>query len=202
MVYTPGNSSDQWKPGIAKKIKAGSDLVLQMHYTANGTPASDRTRIGVVFSKDPPKQAVLTLQMGNDRFLIPPGDPSYRVSVSGTLPNDALLIGLFPHMHLRGKSFEYQLAGPAGNIETLLKINNYDFNWQLNYRLAEPRIIKAGTRLLWIAYFDNSPNNPLNPDPHAEVRFGEQSWEEMMIGFFDVAVDASIDKATFFHRKN
>jgi len=201
MVYTPGNSQDQWKPGMAKKIKAGSDLVLQMHYTADGQAVLDRTRIGIVFAKEPPKLAILTLQMGNDKFLIPPGDPSYRVSVSGTLPNDALLISLFPHMHLRGKSFEYSIARPNGNIETLLKINNYDFNWQLNYRLSEPRQIHAGTRLLWNASFDNSPNNPHNPDPKAEVRFGEQSWEEMMIGFFDVAVDAGVDKTTFFLRQ-
>ena len=200
MVYTPGNSFDQWRPGMAKKIRAGSDLVLQMHYTAYGQAVNDRTRIGVVFAKEPPQKAVLTLQMGNDKFLIPPRDPRYRVTVSGTLPNDALLISLFPHMHLRGKSFEYSIARSNGNVETLLKIDNYDFNWQLNYRLAEPRLIPAGTRLLWTAYFDNSPNNPRNPDPEAEVRFGEQSWEEMMIGFFDVAVDAGIDKAAFFER--
>lgn len=200
MVYTPGNSFDQWQPGMAKKIKAGSDLVLQMHYTAYGQAVNDRTRIGVVFAKEPPQKAVLTLQMGNDKFLIPPRDPRYRVTVSGTLPNDALLISLFPHMHLRGKSFEYSIARSNGNVETLLKIDNYDFNWQLNYRLAEPRLIPAGTRLLWTAYFDNSPNNPRNPDPEAEVRFGEQSWEEMMIGFFDVAVDAGMDKAAFFER--
>ena len=140
--------------------------------------------------------------MGNDKFVIPPGDPSYRVSVSGTLPNDALLLGLFPHMHLRGRSFEYAIVRPNGNVETLLKIDHYDFNWQLDYRLSEPRLIPAGTRLRWTAYFDNSPNNPRNPDPQAEVRFGEQSREEMMIGFFDVAVDAAIDKAAFFERRH
>jgi hypothetical protein len=201
MVYTPGNSFDEWKPGIAKRIKAGSDLVLQMHYTANGKATEDRTRIGVVFAQEPPKQAVLSLQMSNDRFVIPPGDSNYRAQVSGTLPNDALLIGMFPHMHLRGKAFEYLIAGPSGHVETLLKVNHYDFQWQLNYRLAEPKLIKAGTRLTWIGYFDNSPNNPGNPDPTAEVRYGEQSWEEMMIGFFDVVVDAGIDKPTFFERK-
>ena len=200
MVYTPGNSYDLWKSGMAKKIKAGSDLVLQMHYTANGNASSDRTRIGIVFAKEPPRQAVLTLQMGNDHFVIPPGDPNYRVTVSGTLPNDALLISLFPHMHLRGKSFEYRIVHPEGQVETLLKIDRYDFNWQLNYKLAEPRRVPAGTRLQWIAYFDNSANNARNPDPHAEVRFGEQSWEEMMIGFFDVAVNAGLDKAAFFQR--
>jgi hypothetical protein len=201
MVYTPGNSYDKWAPGIAKRIKAGSDLVLQLHYTANGKATDDRTRIGIVFAKEPPKQAVLSLQMSNDRFVIPPGDSNYRVQVSGTLPNDALLIGMFPHMHLRGKAFEYLIAGPNGHVETLLKVNHYDFQWQLNYRLAEPKLIKAGTRLTWIGYFDNSPNNPGNPDPTAEVRYGEQSWEEMMIGFFDVVVDAGIDKPTFFERK-
>ena len=201
MVYTPGNSFDGWDPGMAKRIKAGSDLVLQMHYTANGAAASDRTRIGVVFAKQPPQKAILTLQMGNDKFVIPPGEPNYRVPVSGTLPNDALLISLFPHMHLRGKAFEYLIVAPGGRVETLLKVDNFDFNWQLNYRLAKPRPIRAGTRLLWAGYFDNSANNPRNPDPTAEVRFGEQSWEEMMIGFFDVAVDAGVDKASFFIRR-
>src|ERR1700691_1240476 len=132
LVYTPGNSFDGWKPGMAKKIKAGSDLVLQMHYTAKGKPTVDRTRIGIVFAKEPPKQAVLTLQMGSDRFVIPPGEANYRVPVSGTLPNDALLISLFPHMHLRGKAFEYLITAPNGHVETLLQVNHYDFQWQLN----------------------------------------------------------------------
>jgi hypothetical protein len=200
MVYTPGNSSDGWAQGTAKRIKAGSDLILQMHYTAHGKTSTDRTRIGLVFAKEPPKQSILTLQMGNDKFVIPPGDPSYRVTVSGTLPNDALLISMLPHMHLRGKSFEYQIVQPAGRVETLLKVNNFDFNWQINYRLKEPRPLRAGTRLLFSAEFDNSANNPRNPDPKAEVRFGEQSWEEMMIGFFDVAVDAALNKQQFFMR--
>jgi mono/diheme cytochrome c family protein len=201
MVYTPGNSFDQWPPGIAKRIKAGSDLVLQMHYTASGKATQDRTRIGVVFATEPPRQAVLSLQMSDDRFVILPGDSNYRVQVSGTLPNDALLIGMFPHMHLRGKAFEYLITGPNGHVETLLKVSHYDFQWQLNYRLAQPRLIKAGTHLTWVGYFDNSPNNPGNPDPTAEVRFGEQSWQEMMIGFFDVVVDASMDKTKFFERR-
>ncbi len=201
MVYTPGNSYDQWPPGIAKRIKAGSDLVLQMHYTATGKPTENRTRIGMIFAKEPPKQAVLSLQMSNDTFVIPPGDSNYRVQVSGTLPNDALLISMFPHMHLRGKGFEYLITAPHGYVETLLKVNHYDSQWQLNYRLAQPRLLKAGTHLTWIGYFDNSPNNPANPDPTAEVRYGEQIWDEMMIGFFDVVVDANIDKQKFFERK-
>jgi hypothetical protein len=172
--------------------------VIQFHYTSNGKAAEDRTRIGLVFASEAPKQVVLTLQMGNDQFTIPPGDPNYRMQVSGTLPNEALLIGLFPHMHLRGKAFEYMLPGENGRMETLLKINRYDFRWQLTYKLRKPRLLPAGTRLLCAGYFDNSANNPLNPDPTAEVRFGEQSWQEMMIGFFDVAVDAHFDKESFF----
>jgi len=121
MVYTPGNSFDSWPRGLAKRIKAGSDLVLQMHYTASGKTVADRTRIGVVFAKDPPKQAVLTLQMGNDKFVIPPGDSNYRVTVSGTLPNEATLISLFPHMHLRGKGFEYLIVEPNGKIENAVE---------------------------------------------------------------------------------
>jgi hypothetical protein len=138
--------------------------------------------------------------MGNDRFLIPPGVPDYRVSVWGTLPNDALLLGLFPHMHLRGKAFEFTRLGDDGKPETLLKVPHYNFYWQLSYRLATPMLLKKGTRLEWIAWFDNSANNPLNPDPSVAVSYGEQSWEEMMIGFFDVAVDANVDKKLFFVR--
>jgi hypothetical protein len=198
LVYAPGNAADGWPTGMAKKIEAGSDLILQIHYTATGQPTEDRPRIGLVFAKQPPTQAILTLQIGNSSFVIPPGDPNYRVQASGTLPGDALLIALFPHMHLRGKAFEYLIAQPNGRLETLLKIPRYDFHWQLSYRLAEPRRLRAGTRLLVAGYFDNSANNPGNPDPTAEVRFGEQSWEEMMIGFFDVAVDARLDKQAFF----
>jgi len=200
LVYTPGNSMDSWPPGMAKKIPAGSDIVLQMHYTANGKRKTDQTRIAVVFAPEKPAKAVYTLQMGNDRFVIPPGDPDYRAEVSGTLPNDALLLSLFPHMHLRGKGFEYMTVAPNGHVEVLLKVNHYDFNWQLTYRFVPPMLLRAGTRLVCNGTFDNSRNNPRNPDPTAEVRFGEQSWEEMMIGFFDVAVDSRLSKADFFVR--
>ena len=199
LVYTPGNSLDGWPPGMAKRIKAGSDLVLQMHYTANGKPGADRTRIGMVFAKERPKQAVLTLQMGNDRFVIPPGDANYRVSVSGTLPNDATLLSFFPHMHLRGKQFDYNIVSANGSIETLLRVN-YDFYWQLSYRLAEPRLLKAGTMLQAVALYDNSRGNSHNPDPDASVRWGDQTYDEMMVGFFDVAVRADLDKWHYFIR--
>ena len=231
LVYAPGSSPDNWPAGMAKFVPPGSDLVFQMHYVARGHPAADQTSIGLVFAKQPPKQRVLTLQLTNDRFVIPPGVDDFRVEVHGTLPNDATLLSFFPHMHLRGKAFEYNIvASPvrskrdspvrlerhssarsihdpaqtgkrdAGETaETLLRVN-YDFYWQLSYRLAEPLPLKAGTTLQAVAWFDNSRNNPHNPDPDAAVRWGDQTYDEMMIGFFDVAARPDLDKWKFFIR--
>lgn len=200
LVYAPGSLPDQWPAGFAKLVPAGSDIVLQMHYTTHGYATEDRSSIGLVFSKEAPQRRVLTLQLTNDRFLIPPGDPNHRVEVHGTLPNDALLLSFFPHMHLRGKTFEYNILGPGGRAETLLSIPQYDFFWQLSYRLAKPIKLKRGTTLQAIATFDNSKGNPHNPDPDSAVTWGEQTWAEMMVGFFDVAVDPSSDKQQFFMR--
>jgi hypothetical protein len=200
LVYAPGSLPDQWAGDFAKLVPAGSDIVLQIHYTTHGHATEDRTSVGLVFAKQPPKKRVLTLQLTNDRFLIPPGDPEHRVEVHGTLPNDALLLSFFPHMHLRGKTFEYNIVEHGGRIQTLLRIPHYDFYWQLSYRLAQPLLLRAGTMLQAIATFDNSKNNPHNPDPDSAVTWGEQTWAEMMVGFFDVAVDPSIDKQRFFIR--
>jgi hypothetical protein len=185
---------------MAKLVKAGSDLVFEIHYTPNGKATLDQTRVGLVFAKSPPKKRVLTLQLNSTTFQIPPGDPDHRVAVFGTLPNDALLLSFLPHMHLRGKAFEYAMTGADGRRVTLLKVSNYDFHWQLSYKLAEPIPLKKGTRLEAVACYDNSANNPRNPDPTVGVTYGLQSWEEMMVGFFDVAVDPGIDKKAFFIR--
>ncbi len=200
VVYAPGSSPDQWPDGMAKFVPAGSDLVFQMHYTTNGTAAQDQTSIGLVFAKSPPKQRVITLQLNNHALVIPPGTDNFRVEVAGTLPNDATLLSLFPHMHLRGKRFEYDIVHDDGTIEPLLRVN-YHFHWQLSYRLAEPRPLKAGTRLRAVAWYDNSKNNPHNPDPEKTVTWGDQTSDEMMVGFFDVAVPAAMDKWHYFIRK-
>jgi hypothetical protein len=200
LVYAPGNVPEKWPQGFAKLIKAGSDFVFQMHYTPNGRALSDQTRVGLIFTPTVPEHRVITLQLGNDHFVIPPGHPDYRVAAWGTLPNDALLLSLFPHMHLRGKSFEYNIVETGGKRRTLLRVSPYNFHWQLSYRLAQPVALRADTELECVAYFDNSANNPNNPDPDEAVRFGPQSWEEMMIGFFDVAVDARTDKPAYFVR--
>jgi hypothetical protein len=214
LVYAPGSSPDEFPPTMAKFIPAGSDLVFQMHYTTNGHAGTDTTRVGMRFAKTPPPKRVLTLQLTNDHFVIPPGAPDYRVEARGTLPNDALLLSLFPHMHLRGKRFEYNIvntnaegrnlktgeSGPIGN-HTLLRVN-YHFHWQMSYKLAEPLPLKAGTELQAIAWYDNSKDNPHNPDSDSAVRWGDQTYDEMMVGFFDVAVEGNIDKKKFFERSN
>ena len=201
LVYAPGSSPESFSPGMAKLIPAHSDLIFQIHYTTNGHAATDQTSAGLVFSKQPPKQRVLTLQLANDHVTvpIPPNTDNYRVEVSGTLPNDALLLSFFPHMHLRGKKFEYNIVHADGGRETLLRVN-YDFFWQLSYVLAEPRRLPAGTKLEVIAWYDNSKNNPHNPDPNSRVEWGDQTFNEMMVGFFDVAVPAEMDKEHFFIR--
>jgi hypothetical protein len=199
LVYAPGSSPDRWPDGIAKFVPAGSDLIFQIHYTTNGKAGKDQTRIGLVFAKSPPQQRAITLQLNDHAFIIPPGADDFRVEVQGTLPNDCTLLSLFPHMHLRGKRFEYDIVRPDGSLETLLRVN-YHFHWQLSYRLAEPRILKAGTKLRAVAWYDNSRNNPHNPDPTATVIWGDQTYQEMMVGFFDVAVPATMDKEQFFIR--
>jgi hypothetical protein len=199
LVYAPGSSPDDWPEGAAKFIPAGSDLVFQMHYTTHGHPTTDQTSVGIVFAKQQPKQRVLTLQLTNDHFVIPPGAPDFRVEVRGSLPNDAVLLSFFPHMHLRGKRFEYNILHPGSPPETLLRVN-YDFYWQLSYRLLHPLPLKAGTILQAIAWYDNSKSNPHNPDPDIAVRWGDQTYDEMMVGFFDVAVPANIDKTRYFLR--
>ncbi|MGA7410557.1 MAG: cytochrome c [Bryobacteraceae bacterium] len=197
LVYAPGSSPDRWPDGMGKLVKAGSDLVLQMHYTSHGVASEDRTRIGLVFAKERPTKRVLSLQLTNDHFHIPPGVPDYQAEVRGSLPADALLLSFFPHLHFRGKTFTYNLIRSGEKPETLLKVD-WDFHWQMTYRLAEPLPLKAGTILEAIATWDNSRNNPHNPDPDSAVNWGEQTWEEMMVGFFDVAVDVNIDKKSFF----
>lgn len=199
LVYAPGSSPDDWPPNMAKFIPAGSDLIFQIHYTTNGTAAEDQTSAGLIFAKSPPPQRVLTLQLTNDKFVIPPGADDFRVEVHGTIPGDCTLLTFFPHMHLRGKRFEYNIVRKNGSLEPLLRVN-YHFHWQMSYRLAQPLTLKAGTMLQAVATYDNSTKNPHNPDPSRPVTWGDQTTDEMMIGFFDVAVPAATDKWQFFIR--
>jgi hypothetical protein len=188
--YAPGLRPLVLEPGQAKLVKAGSDLVFQMHYTAKGTAARDQTKVGFVFAKEPPRQRVMTVGAINNEFVIPPGVSDYPVQSKLTFYGDARIISYMPHMHVRGKSFRFELLTPGGSRETLLNVPHYDFNWQHSYTPAEPLKVGTGTTIECSATFDNSPNNKYNPDPTKEVRWGDQTWDEMMIGFMDVAFDA------------
>ncbi|MBX7165339.1 MAG: redoxin domain-containing protein [Pirellulales bacterium] len=180
------------EPGQAKRIPAGSKLVFQMHYTPNGTPQEDLSEVGLVFTDAAKVTREVQTMAGINPFLnIPPGAPDHEVSAYKRFRRDTLLISLFPHMHLRGKAFRYTAKYPDGTEEILLDVPAYDFNWQNTYVLAEPKLLPKGTKLQCTARYDNSADNPANPDPTALVTFGEQTWEEMMIGFFDAAPAAA-----------
>ena len=187
---TPNKSGVVFAPGTARLIKAGSSVVFQMHYTTNGQATKDRTSIGLVFSKEPPNKTLVTGSAMNARFAIPPGDDNYEVKSSMTFKEDVHLTTFMPHMHFRGKDFTYTAVYPDGRSEVVLRVPKYDFNWQLTYVLEKPLALPKGTRLDCVAHFDNSTKNKFNPDPTKEVRWGDQTWEEMMIGWFTFTRDA------------
>ncbi|MBZ5603792.1 MAG: cytochrome c [Acidobacteriia bacterium] len=186
--YAPGMTPQTWKPGQARLIKAGSYLVFQMHYQATGKPAKDRTRIGLIFAKKPAAEQIVGMQAAAHWLAIPAGEPNYRVQAMEPIRETSYLVGMRAHMHLRGKSFMFRAIYPNGDTEILLNVPKYDFNWQPYYYLETPKLLPKGTRIEATAVFDNSPNNPFNPNPNATVFWGPQTWDEMMIGWFDLAV--------------
>ena len=186
--FAPGASPDRLERGQARLVKAGSDIIFQIHYTSNGKAGLDRSRVGVVFAKEPPTTRVVTLASQFNKFQIPPGDANYRVDSTVTLQADSTLVAFMPHMHLRGKDFEYRAVYPTGETQTLLRVPAYSFSWQLSYKPEKPILLPKGTKIECTAHFDNSANNPYNPDPTKTIRWGDQSWDEMMIGFFNVAI--------------
>jgi hypothetical protein len=187
--YAPGEQPKIYPPGVAKHIKAGSKLVFQMHYTTNGKAAKDRSYIGLKFASAPVKQLAKTGMAINTSFVIPAGSDSHEVRSTWTAPDDVRIVDLMPHMHVRGKDFVYTAVYPDGRQEVLLSVPRYDFNWQLLYRPKDGVLLPKGTKLECVAHFDNSPNNKWNPDPTKDVKWGPQTWEEMMIGWFDYVVE-------------
>lgn len=189
----PGAPPLYMPPGTAKLIPAGSKLVFQMHYTTNGTEQVDQSSIGLIFTDpDKVKQRCKTGFSGTFVLSIPPNDGNFSVIARRSMSYDTQLLSVFPHMHLRGKAFRYTAIYPDGTKEILLDVPRYDFNWQNTYEFAEPKLLPAGTVLESHAVYDNSEENPVNPDPNRTVTFGEQTWDEMMIGFYD-AVPADQD---------
>jgi hypothetical protein len=183
--YGPGEDPNILPPDQGKRIPKGARIAFEMHYTPNGTACTDQSCVGLIYAKSRPKHQVLAGSVMQLFLMIPPGAPDYRVVASQTFERPAVLLCLCPHMHLRGKSFQFQLIQPNGKREILLSVPRYDFNWQTNYYLAEPLHIPKGAKLECIASYDNSAANPNNPDPKKYVLWGQQSWEEMMNGFFD-----------------
>lgn len=182
-AHAPGTQPLRFPHGFAKRLPAGARLTFQMHYTPNGEAASDRTEVGFVFADAPPVAEVVTASALNDAFAIPPGAFDHEVQAEYVFPADASILTLFPHSHLRGVRWHYELAYPDGRSAELLSVPQYDFNWQLFYDLQTPLDVPRGTKLVATAWFDNTDGNPANPDPTATVRFGEQTFEEMMIGY-------------------
>jgi peroxiredoxin len=184
-AMAPGSPPQVYPPGSAKRVPAGSRFIFQIHYTPDGVERMDQSCFGMVFA-DPStvKHEVKTQMAANERFAIPPHDGNHKVEAKYTFRNDSILLEMLPHTHLRGKAFRYEALYPNGDREILLDVPKYDFNWQNAYMLAEPKKMPKGTKIHCTAYFDNSKNNRSNPDPDATVRWGDQTWEEMMIGYF------------------
>jgi hypothetical protein len=171
--------------GVATRLPAGADIEAQMHYTTIGEPATDQSSWGVVLAAEPDSMRRASGgQIINPMFRIEAGNPSFEVKASRKIKEDTYLSTMMPHMHVRGKSAKFIVKFPDGREEVALSVPNYDFNWQLNYQLEEPIFMPAGSELQTVFTYDNSTNNRHNPDPTAEVRWGDQTWEEMMLGYY------------------
>jgi peroxiredoxin len=186
----PGEMPMMLKPGFAKKIPAGSKLLFQMHYTPNGKEQLDQSYIGLIFTKEPPKHRVLTKPVHNGWFMarwyaIPAGAENYAIEADHTFKENVHLLAFMPHMHLRGKDFTYEAHYPGGKKDTLLSVPRFNFNWQSVYWPKEPITLPKGTKLHCLAHYDNSSKNPQNPDPTKKLYWGDQTWEEMMVGWID-----------------
>jgi hypothetical protein len=188
--YTPGQDPLMLRPGVAKLVKKGSFLTFNLHYTPNGTPTKDRTSVGVIFAKAPVEKHLNTGMASTRNIDIPPGEPNYEARSSFVFREDSHIDSIRPHMHARGKDIRYTLIYPDGKSMVLLWVPNYDFNWQMNYRLRQPIPAPKGSRVECVAHFDNSAKNKFNPDPTARVHFGEQTWDEMLAGYVEYTVDS------------
>ena len=181
----PGDIPSIFLPGMAKKLPAGADLIFQVHYTTNGKKRRDQSSVGMIFTDEPVEKEVSSRGIANMGLKVPAGADNHEVRAEYTFLRDTDLLSMYPHMHFRGKSWKFVAHYPDGREETLLDVPRYDYNWQESYILRVPKRMPAGTTLECIAHYDNSAANFVNPDPTIDVRWGEQSWEEMMIGYFD-----------------
>jgi hypothetical protein len=181
--WAPGDLGLVCPPDTALRIPKGSKLRFELHYTPNGTAVKDRSSVGMIFAKEPPKYELFTNAFANDKILLPPKEPHYRAEANLRLRRDARLISFTPHMHWRGQDYRYEIIYADGKRETLLSVPRWDFNWQSVYQFREPIRFPKGARVHAVAHWDNSRNNPYNPAPEKAVRFGLQTWDEMMVGW-------------------
>jgi hypothetical protein len=181
--WAPGDLGLVLPADTALRVPKGSKLRLEMHYTPTGKATKDRSSIGLTFAKAPPRYELFIHEFANTAILVPPGDPHYRAEATFRFRADARIVSFTPHMHWRGKDYRYEVIRPDGKTETLLSVPRWDFNWQNVYRFQEPIKVTKGTKIHAVAHFDNSVNNPLNPDATKAVAFGLQTWDEMMVGF-------------------
>lgn len=191
--YVPGLGAQPFPEGSAIFLPAGCDFMLQLHYTPTGKAAEDRTKVGVIFAKEPPKMRYMPFGITTQRFVIPAGAPDTKVDANWTMGADIRIFDLQPHMHLRGKTWEFRAVYPDGKTEVLLRVPKYDFNWQHSYHLPPDKVFPKGTRIEAEAHYDNSANNPKNPDPSKEVRHGLQTTDEMMAGVMHLLLPVDFD---------
>ena len=185
-----GEPSTGWPEGTAKLVKAGSKIVLQVHYHPSGKVEHDRSKVGLVFCKTTPENQMFSLSVVNMNFTVPARDSNYEVRSEAEFLQDVHIWSLQPHMHLRGKDMEFKAIYPDGHSEILLRVPRFDFNMQFWYELAEPLALPKGSKIFVTAHFDNSDKNKLNPNPNLDVRRGLQTTDEMMNGHVNMTVDA------------
>ena len=195
-AYVPGNNHIIYPDGYAKPLPAGARIKFQIHYTPNGTATRDQVRIGLLFAKQAPEHVVHVAGIADVLLNIPPGATDHPETGSIPVPREVKLLAFMPHMHVRGKAFRYEVVLPDGTTRTLLDVPRYDFNWQLGYRYAEPPTIPAGSKIRATGWFDNSANNPANPDPNKTVRWGPQTYDEMMLGYVEYYVPGERGKVS------
>ena len=171
----PARANIVFPPGTAKRLPAKARLLFQIHYVTTGVPAVDRTRLGIVFAKEPPRYELQTTSAFNRDFAIPPGAPNHEVSGSYEFQDHGQVLSFGPHMHLRGKAFRYELVSPEGVRTPLLDIPRFGFNWQIGYELARPIRVVPGTRLVATGWFDNSAENLCEPGPDPDRRVRDRS---------------------------
>jgi mono/diheme cytochrome c family protein len=192
-IYAPGRDVDVWAPGAVKRIPAGSRIILQVHYSkAAGSVQKDRSSVGLIFAKSKPTTEVETEMIFNAYMQIPAGAERQRVSACWTVPEDINALSLMPHMHTRGAAMEIKVVFPDGKEKLVLNVPQYDFSWQTNFTFKESLLIPKGSKFLVTGYFDNSARNKYNPDPGKVIRWGEPTYDEMLVCFLEYTRSSSM----------